>query len=699
MRARFAAANALLRSDTDRAVEKALGRFSGILRFHRRDSLGVRDIIPHLLLQLDREQESYDFIKWWATVDDKDHYNGRYDWDDATLPYLDIRGANVFEPIDMFCSGALSLSHLVALTLLKLRLYLDLEAYETEFQNAFGFYEGDPDIDRPVGRLARAKMRTMDLGTLSTAVETLKHQYRRLCRAVNDANPYFWEALVEEETPLPPLLYNPGSKEEADLVLHRCLRAWQESEDAIVMIDAETSTFARVYEGTPATTGVGNASLEITEELQRKRGTGSVFPSRFKPPLPASQPAELFPPTLMGQTVRFVRRNDPRKALAYADGACENNGQLEPRAGWAVVCGTPGNDDKENSRCVVFGRLEDKGPFGDDSVATSNRAELRAAIAVLRLCDWRDEGYDGIVIATDSSYVVNGATGWAKGWVRNKWKTRKGGKVKNKDLWDLLLGEVERWKHRGLRVELWNIPRELNGDADAAAKHAARNGAAKAEFGDVMFGSSQQTTTAGTDEQGSRILALCLEHEDLFDACFGSLVSQITSKAKMERATTPEAALTLLRNGSRPSVILVVDGALTRQRRVWECVIDRLREGATVVLAGCFSNMVNEGEFNRFFARVGLPWQRGSYHWTTVSLHRDAVDGYLASQLPSAYSQKALFARNVEISASWYTEGGASGETAVAFAKVGSGRLGYIGDVNGEEGSDKVVLAMCGLLN
>lgn len=36
------------------------------------------------------------------------------------------------------------------------------------------------------------------------------------------------------------------------------------------------------------------------------------------------------------------------------------------------------------------------------------------------------------------------------------------------------------------------------------------------------------------------------------------------------------------------------------------------------------------------------------------------------------------------------------GETAVALARVGDGKLSYIGVVNGEEGSSAVVLAMCG---
>ncbi|KAI0178858.1 hypothetical protein GGR52DRAFT_533855 [Hypoxylon sp. FL1284] len=52
--------------------------------------------------------------------------------------------------------------------------------------------------------------------------------------------------------------------------------------------------------------------------------------------------------------------------------------------------------------------------------------------------------------------------------------------------------------------------------------------------------------------------------------------------------------------------------------KIWERVIDCLRGGSTVVLAACFSSFVNEGQFNRCFGKIGLPWKRGGYHRTNV---------------------------------------------------------------------------------
>ncbi|KAK0653686.1 hypothetical protein QBC41DRAFT_377736 [Cercophora samala] len=686
MRARYAAADALPQTKTRAAVEKALEHFVDMLRLCRSDNLGVRDIVPGLLLRLGKEQECYDFLKWWATADP----DGNYDWGDTTLPYLNIHGADVFEPIDMFSNDA-SLCHLSMLTLLKLRLYLDLDVWLTAILN------GDREPDRPVGKLIRTTVSSLNLQSLSTLAITLKAQYRALTQLVHTANQHYWNALVDSEwePPMPPM-YSPGSPEEADVALYYCKSAWEESEDAMAMIETDTSEFVPEHVSpvdlgglTPETYQV---SLKTELNGERPKGCGNSFPSVFKPPRSTCSPEDLFCSANVGPgKERLVSLDGSMKALVYVDGACLDNGQpaLNPRAGWAVVYGP---------NQFASGRLENEGPFGSALVATSNRAELRAAIAALRLCDWRSDGFGEIIIATDSSYVVEGATGWVKGWIRNGWKTRTSDQVKNKDMWELLLGEVERWNNVGLKVEFWKIARQLNMEADCLAKKAAQ-APPVAEFRDLIIGTSATAAGAGNSSTTPRVLTLCLEWEDMFDDIHAGLLSQLKSKAIMERATTAQVALQLLSQEPPPSVIFVADGGLARQKKVWERVIDRLRDGVTVVVAGLFSNFVSQGEFDRFFARAGLPWKRGSYTRETVTLRPQAVsDAELARRLPPSYSQKALFADHVASSDAWYTETETAREAAVAFTKVGSGRLGYVGDVNGEEESIAVVLAMCGLL-
>ncbi|CAH0055703.1 unnamed protein product, partial [Clonostachys solani] len=202
---------------------------------------------------------------------------------------------------------------------------------------------------------------------------------------------------------------------------------------------------------------------EVSLHLATRREYGHVFPTEFTD---VAAPLEIFHAESrrvgLGIT-RYVHRNDSGKCLIMTDGACANNGAPNPKAGWAFVAG-PGQ--------VISARLETEGPFGDPGIQSSNRAELRAVIAALEFRAWVGEGFRHLVIATDSDYVVKGSTQWARNWISNGWRTSSGAAVKNKDLWEKLLGEVERHNDDGLLIQMWHIPREYNTVADSRAKAA-----------------------------------------------------------------------------------------------------------------------------------------------------------------------------------------------------------------------------------
>ncbi|PWY66373.1 ribonuclease H-like protein [Aspergillus sclerotioniger CBS 115572] len=204
-----------------------------------------------------------------------------------------------------------------------------------------------------------------------------------------------------------------------------------------------------------------------------KVGTGLVLPTKFHPPNPDDTPKDLFPSGMRRNAVppvtRFIRDTDRDQFLIYTDGACVDNGGANPRAGCGVVYKpfTP-----KGANYFRF-PLENEGPTGEAHPQTSNRAELRAVIAATRYRVWIGEGFNKLVIATDSEYVVEGATSWAQGWIQRGWKTSTGLPVKNRDLWECLLGEVERWHEAGLQIQFWRIPKELNADADTYAKRGA----------------------------------------------------------------------------------------------------------------------------------------------------------------------------------------------------------------------------------
>ncbi|KAE8422873.1 ribonuclease H-like domain-containing protein [Aspergillus pseudocaelatus] len=213
---------------------------------------------------------------------------------------------------------------------------------------------------------------------------------------------------------------------------------------------------------------------KIDEMLRLRVGTGRVIPTKFRPQNSKDTPQSLFPPGTTDASpcvCRFIHRNNAKQLLLYTDGACLDNGGENPRAGYSVVFKPP--ITPPNDAGYIGFRLENEGPTGEAHPQTSNRAELRAVIAALRFRFWTSEGFNSLVIATDSKYAVNGATTWVRGWLKRDWKTTTGAAVKNRDLWECLLGEIERWDSNGMQVKFWHIPRDWNKDADSHAKHAA----------------------------------------------------------------------------------------------------------------------------------------------------------------------------------------------------------------------------------
>ena len=97
-------------------------------------------------------------------------------------------------------------------------------------------------------------------------------------------------------------------------------------------------------------------------------------------------------------------------------------------------------------------RVEEGG--GHEEMTTNNRMEL---MAVIKALEGFDVYYDKaqmsekvFIIRLDSSYVMNGATKWVYGWMKNGWKTATKEPVSNEDLWRALVsamsGKKIEWK-------------------------------------------------------------------------------------------------------------------------------------------------------------------------------------------------------------------------------------------------------------
>lgn len=103
---------------------------------------------------------------------------------------------------------------------------------------------------------------------------------------------------------------------------------------------------------------------------------------------------------------------------------------------------------------------------------TNNEMELRAVIEGLKVVA---DANQPVAIYTDSKYVVEGATGWVFGWVKNGWKTKADSDVLNKELWQELLPLLKK-----VPIEWHKVPGHVgiigNERADTIASDFAEKG-------------------------------------------------------------------------------------------------------------------------------------------------------------------------------------------------------------------------------
>jgi len=110
-----------------------------------------------------------------------------------------------------------------------------------------------------------------------------------------------------------------------------------------------------------------------------------------------------------------------KKVTIYTDGACSGN---PGPGGWGAVLMHKGKK-KEIS--------------GGEPSTTNNRMELTSVISALEALREPCE----VILYTDSQYVANAINlGWLESWQKKGWK-RKGGEVKNPDLWITLVSLLE----------------------------------------------------------------------------------------------------------------------------------------------------------------------------------------------------------------------------------------------------------------
>ncbi|KAL0954417.1 hypothetical protein HGRIS_003403 [Hohenbuehelia grisea] len=211
------------------------------------------------------------------------------------------------------------------------------------------------------------------------------------------------------------------------------------------------------------------------------------------------------------------------------------------------------------------------------------------------------------------------------------------------------------------------------------------------------------------------IFFVSLSYMPYFDESNASIMSTITAKGHLARAKTPAATVRYLSTHTPRAVVVTDEGITSRTNKTaLTAVLDYARNGGTVVIGFNFPSFISGPDFDRFFAQdLGLPWKRGDYHRTDFVLNLEASLPAHADRagLPSTYSMKAVHVKGVSAEDQLYAPAAGAmtqshvfapmladqRQAAAAATKMGEGILVYIGDVNGEEETEQLVLALCGL--
>jgi hypothetical protein len=215
--------------------------------------------------------------------------------------------------------------------------------------------------------------------------------------------------------------------------------------------------------------------------------------------------------------------------------------------------------------------------------------------------------------------------------------------------------------------------------------------------------------------QSSEVFLLSLAFQSFFDSQYAALVDKLHKVTRIKRATKADAAIRYL-EANDPKVIIITDEGLTgpQHKEVHQKVLSYIQNGGLVIVGLHFTVFTTQEAFDYFFNEgFNLPWRRGDYHRTTFQFNRTCTlpASVAKYSIPPPYSMKVLHVKDARPDEKVFlplsgamTESNVfpaahvdEAQAAVAATKIGAGFLFYVGDVNGEEESDKLILALCGL--
>ncbi|KAK4233109.1 hypothetical protein C8A03DRAFT_19743 [Achaetomium macrosporum] len=233
----------LVRSWRRQGIEDALDVYLRLLQLNQADQQSVRDLIPSLYIRLGRDQEAYDFLKYWGLHS--------HDLLETEQPFLGVKNADAYEGVELWVHEDLPLAQAISVLLIKIRLLIGIQsvkrmkAWKASQGENVAAMSGREVLDwlrddlRPFcGDIFEREPEVLgDDALLEEKLSTVADHVTTLLTAITSYNKHFLAILLSpeeadfgsERTGFHP----PGSETEARLAFMRTYSAWCETDGAI----------------------------------------------------------------------------------------------------------------------------------------------------------------------------------------------------------------------------------------------------------------------------------------------------------------------------------------------------------------------------------------------------------------------------------------------------------------------------------
>lgn len=192
----------------------------------------------------------------------------------------------------------------------------------------------------------------------------------------------------------------------------------------------------------------------------------------------------------------------------------------------------------------------------------------------------------------------------------------------------------------------------------------------------------------------ARVDALYLEKDLMYDPEHSALLTWISSKYCLRTVRGKADALNAL--ATPPRVIVVLDSGITKPEN--EDIADKLARlawaGSRVILAGYFARAEKNDLKRTLSENLALEWEYRGRGRDRMYLNGEVASG---KGLAAASFVETVILGNVLPTSVWYGDSVAGNVDQNAMAILGGygqGTLGFVGDMNLEDKTKKLIMAM-----